>query len=122
MGKYATEEYRNYFEQYRTYITSINTRAKCLQQLSDGNREQALEIAKHGLKQIEEFFAKHNVENGDLRDTNYIILANMNENLEKGLSYEEIMKNAGLKETIEKRQSELKLKSLSDSELDKYKV
>jgi len=122
MSKYAPEEYRNYFKQYRTYIVSINTRAKCLLQLRDGNKEQALEIAKQGLKRIEEFFAKHNVKNGNLKDTNYIILANMKENLEKGLSYEEIMKHPGLEEAIKESQSELKLKSLSQAELDKYKV
>ena len=74
------------------------------------------------MKKIEEFFAKHNAKNGKLSDTNYIILANMKENLEKGLAYEEIMKHPGLEKAIKERQSELKLKSLSEAELDRYKV
>jgi len=122
MSKYAADEYKSYFEQYRTYIISINTRAKCLQQLKSENKEQALEIAKQGLKQIEEFFAKSNVENGKLTDTNYIVLANMKENLEKGLSYEDIVKNTGLEEAIRERESALKLSKLSEEELDRYKV
>ncbi len=122
MSKYATEEYNSYFEQYRTYIISINTRARCLQQIRSGNEEQALEIAKQGLKNIEEFFPQSNVEDGKLTDTYYIVLANMKENLEKGLSYEDIVKNTGLEEALKERQSTLKLSELSEEELDRYKV
>ena len=84
--------------------------------------EQALEIASQGLKNIEEFFPQSNVEDGKLTDTYYIVLANMKENLEKGLSYEEIVKNTGLEEALKERQSTLKLSKLSEEELDRYKV
>lgn len=122
MEKYAPEAYKKYFEQYKSYILSYNTRAKCLKQVRDGDIEKARKIVEDGLKKIEEFFATHNIEGGHLKDTNYIILSNLRDNIEKGLSYKELMKHPGLEETIQEIQMRLNLESLSEDELDKYKV
>jgi hypothetical protein len=122
MEKYAPEDYRKYFEQYRSYILSMNTRAKCLKQVKDGNIGQALRIAEDGLKKIEASFAAHNIESNLLRDTDYIVLANIRDNIKKGLSYQELMKHPGLRETMQEMQMKLSLESLSDDEIDKYKV
>jgi len=122
MEKYAPEDYRNYFEHYRSYILSMNIRAKCLKQAKDGNIEQALKIAEDGLKKIEAYFTAHNIESDLPRNTDYIVLANLRDNIEKGLSYQELMKYPGLKETIQEMQMKRSLESLSEDEIDKYKV
>jgi hypothetical protein len=122
MEKYAPEAYRKYFEQYKSYILSYNTRAKCLKQVKDGALEQARQIAADGLQKIEEIFTTGDIEGGHLKDTNYIILSNLRDNLEKGLSYQELMKHPGLEETIQEIQMRLNLESLSDDELEQYKV
>jgi hypothetical protein len=122
MEKYAPEAYRKYFEHYKSYILAYNTRAKCLKQVLDGNREQALKITEEGLKRMEEFSAKHNTEDELSKDTNYVILDNLRDNIEKGLSYQELMKYPGLKEVIQEMQTRQSLESLSEDEIDKYKV
>jgi len=122
MEKYASETYKSYFEQYKSYILSYNTRAKCLKNVLDGNKEQAIKIAAEGLKKIEECFAKHNIKDELSQDTNYIVLANLRDNIEKGLSYQELMKYPGLKEVIQEMQTKSNLESLSEDEIDKYKV
>jgi hypothetical protein len=56
-GQYAMDEQdRLILEQYRPYITMMNTRAQASLELRDGKFDAALQTVKRGLKRIKEFF------------------------------------------------------------------
>ena len=58
-GKYALDEQdRLILEQYRPYITMMNTRAQASIEYRDGQLEIALQTVQRGLKQSREFFNK----------------------------------------------------------------
>ncbi len=58
-GKYAVDEQdRLILEQYRPYITMMNTRAQASIEFTDGKPELALQTIRKGLKRIKAFFNK----------------------------------------------------------------
>ncbi|MBI3922834.1 MAG: UvrB/UvrC motif-containing protein [Armatimonadetes bacterium] len=61
--QYSTEDCDRWMlEQYRPYVIMMNTRAKALLSLQDGDYERALQQVEEGTERIEDFFKEHDRE------------------------------------------------------------
>ena len=92
-GKYAANDQdKLVLEQYRPYITMMNTRAMAQIEHEAGNLLQALSIVRRGLRDIKRFFRRFNQEDAYKSSNEVKVLRRLRRDLKKQLPVDPVKK------------------------------